>query len=278
MKHFFALLTFSAALAAAAPAHATEATFEHDLTVNGRVDLSVATGSGSIQLTTGPAGRVHVFARVKSGWGASDDAVREIVAHPPIEQTGNIVRIGAGHQSFGSITIDYEVQAPADSYLDAASGSGSIADDGVGANAKLGTGSGSIRATGLQGAFTVHTGSGSIDASQTGSGDVKASTGSGSIELKSIHGGLVAQTGSGNIKIDGVPAGPWRIATGSGSVELWTGNAAFNVDASTGSGSVRTDREISAEGSIEHHHIKGRIGSGGPIVHIATGSGSIRIH
>jgi len=264
--------------AATVPARATEATFQRDLTITGRVDLTVHTGSGYIHLTTGPAGRVHIFARVKSGWGTNDAMVQEIAAHPPIQQTGNIVRIGAGHQNLGNVSIDYEIQAPPDAYLDAASGSGSVTDDGVGANARLSTGSGSIHATGLQGGFTVQTGSGNIDAAQTSPGDVKAETGSGSIELKNLHGGLRAGTGSGNIKVDGTPAAFWRISTGSGSVELWTGNAALTLDAGTGSGSIHCDREIVSQGTMDHHHLKGAIGGGGPMVHIGTGSGSIRIH
>ncbi len=261
----------------AAPARATEATFERDLTVNGRVDLSVTTGSGSIHLTVGPAGRVHVFGRVKSGWGGSDAKVREIAANPPIEQTGNIVRVGLKHQNLNNISIDYEVQAPPDAFLDAASGSGNVTDDGVGANAKLSTGSGSIHATGLQGGFSLQTGSGNIYAEQAGAGDVKAGTGSGSIELKNLRGGLRADTGSGNIKVAGTPTAPWRIQTGSGSVELWTGSAALTLDAGTGSGNVHCDREIVSQGTLEHHHVKGNIGGGGPMVHVGTGSGNIRI-
>lgn len=263
---------------AAGPAHATEATFERDLTVNGRVDLSVTTGSGNIHLTVGPAGRVHVFGRVKAGWGGSDERVREIAANPPIEQTGNIVRVGLRHQNLNNISIDYEVQAPPDAFLDAASGSGNVTDDGVGANAKLSTGSGSIHATGLQGGFSLQTGSGNIYAEQAGAGDVKAGTGSGSIELKNLHGGLHANTGSGNIKAAGTPAAPWRIHTGSGNVELWTGSAALTLDAGTGSGNVHCDREIVSQGTVDHHHVKGNIGGGGPVVHVGTGSGNIRIH
>src|ERR1700735_2449482 len=155
MRHFLAGITALLALAAtlAVPAQATEATFERDLTVSGRVDLAINNGSGFIHLTNGPAGHVHIFARVHSSWGSSDDAVQEIAAHPPIQQTGNIVRIGAIHRALNNVSVDYEIQAPPDTYLDAASGSGNITDEGVGANAKLSTGSGSIQATGLQSGF-----------------------------------------------------------------------------------------------------------------------------
>lgn len=271
-------IVFALGLAlAAVPAFAAEASFDRNLTVNGRVDLTVSTGAGHIHLTTGPAGQVHISGHVRSNWGASDDQVRNITDHPPIQQTGNIIRIG--HQmNLHNISIDYDIQAPADSYLEAGTGSGEIEVDGVGTNARLHTGSGRIHAVGLHGGFSAGTGSGSIYAEQTGDGDVKAETGSGSIELRSIRGGLIAHTGSGSIKAEGTPTGQWKLHTGSGSVEVWTGTAGITLDASTGSGGIHTDREISTEGNIGRHHVTGRIGGGGPTVQIGTGSGGIHVH
>jgi hypothetical protein len=276
MKHF--LVAATALALAAVPALASEATFERNLTVSGRVELSVSTGSGNIHLTLGSGNQVHIFGRVKSGWGGSEERVREIAANPPIEQTGNIVRIGARHENLHNISIDYEIQAPANAYLDAASGSGNVEDDGIGENAKLSTGSGNIHATGLHGGFSVGTGSGNIYAEQTGEGDVKAETGSGNIELRNLHGGLRASTGSGNIKAGGTPSANWHIATGSGNVEFWAGSAALTLDASTGSGSIHTDREMQTQGSTDKHHLTGKLNGGGPTVRIETGSGDIRVH
>ena len=276
MKH---LLAVTAALALAAlPALASEATFERTLSVSGKVELSVSTGSGNIHLTPGSGNRVHIFGRVKSNWGASEERVREIAAHPPIEQTGNIVRIGGHHENLHNISIDYEIEVPAETYLEAGSGSGNITDDGVGENAKLSTGSGDIHATGLHGGFSAGTGSGNIYVEQTGEGEVKAETGSGNIELKNLHGGLRAHTGSGNIKAGGTPASPWHLGTGSGNVEFWAGNAAFTLDAETGSGSIHSDKEMLTQGASSRHHITGKINGGGPTVRVETGSGDIRVH
>jgi DUF4097 and DUF4098 domain-containing protein YvlB len=277
-KHLAALTAAVALATSAVAARGSEATFERDLAVNGRVELTVSTGSGTIHLTEGSGGRVHVVGHVKSNWGENDDKVKEIAEHPPVEQTGNIVQIGARHENLHNISIDYEIEAPANAFLNAATGSGSVIDDGVGAEAKLSTGSGGIHATGLQGGFSVDTGSGNIYAEQTGDGDVKAETGSGSIELRNLHGAVKAQTGSGSIKAGGTPSGPWRLATGSGSVELWSGNAGMTLDASTGSGSIHCDREIAGQVSLEKHHLSGKIAGGGPTVRIETGSGSIQIH
>ncbi|HEY1161005.1 MAG TPA: DUF4097 family beta strand repeat-containing protein [Terracidiphilus sp.] len=276
MKHVF-LATAVLALAAV-PVLANEATFERNLTVNGRVELSVATGAGNVHLTQGSGNQVHIFGKVHSNWGGNEDKVRQLAANPPIEQTGNIVRIGARHENLHNISIDYEIQAPADAYLDAASGSGNVTDDGVGENAKLSTGSGNIHATGLHGGFSAGTGSGNIYVEQTGQGDVKAETGSGNVELKNLNGGLRAHTGSGDIKVSGSPSAEWKIGTGSGSIELWPGKAGFTLDASTGSGRISSDPEMTVQGSFDRHHMTGKVGGGGPTVRVETGSGDIRVH
>ena len=263
---------------AAVPALATEATFERNLTVNGHVELTVSTGSGHIHITHGSGDRVHIFGRVKSNWGSNDEKVQEIAKNPPIEQTGSIIRIGQHHENYHNISIDYDIEAPANAFLEANSGSGDISDDGVGQNAKLGTGSGSIHATGLQGGFTVNTGSGNIYAEQTSQGDVKAQTGSGNVELKNLNGSLHAGTGSGDIKVGGTPTSDWKLHTGSGSVEYWASNAAFTLDASTGSGSIHSDPEMTVQGSFDKHHMVGKVHGGGPTVRIETGSGDVKVH
>lgn len=279
MKSFFyATAILAGVVIAAAPARAAEAAFDRNLTFNGRADLTIANGSGSIHLTAGPAGQIHISGRVRTDWGNNENRVREVAAHPPIEQTGNIVRIGAHRANMQHISIDYEIQAPADAYLAVSNGSGSVTIDGVDANAKLETGSGSIHATGLRGGFSASTGSGGIYAEQIGEGDVRAEAGSGDIELRNIDGALHAQSGSGSIKVGGKPAGPWKIETGSGSVEISTGGAAFTLDASCGSGGIHSDLSVATQGSQNKHHLAGKVNGGGPLVKIETGSGSIRIH
>jgi hypothetical protein len=270
---------FAAALAIVAlPALAVEATFDRNLQFGGRAELTVNTGSGNIHITRGGAGQIHVWGRVHGGWGVGEDRVRQVAANPPIEQTGNIVRIGGHHENLRNISIDYEIQAPEDTILEAGSGSGDLKIENVGQNAKLSTGSGNIHAAGLHGAFIAGTGSGDIWIEQAGEGDVKAHTGSGSIELRNIRGALRADTGSGDIRIGGAPTQPWKISTGSGSVDLWPSNAPLTLDASTGSGSIHADRGMTTQGTSDRHHITGKINGDGPTVRVSTGSGDIRVH
>jgi beta-lactamase regulating signal transducer with metallopeptidase domain len=265
-------------LAPRAAQEARQLSFDRTLSVSGAAQLEVSTGSGNIHVTRGAGSQIQIHGRIHVNHEGSEEQARQIAANPPIEQSGDTIRVGKHQEHWRGISIDYQIEAPAGTLLAANSGSGDIVDEGVGQNAKLQTGSGDISASGLQGPFSVMTGSGNITAEQTGEGDVVAQTGSGNIELKEIHGGFRGQTGSGDIKASGTPSASWHLQTGSGSIELQTGNAPITLDASTGSGSVNTEHEMMVQGSLDRHHIKGTLNGGGPTVRLETGSGDIQIH
>jgi beta-lactamase regulating signal transducer with metallopeptidase domain len=252
--------------------------FDRTLSVSGTTQLEVSTGSGNIHITHGSGNQIRIHGQIHVKHGDSEEQARQIVATPPIEQSGDMIRVGQRQEHWRGISIDYQIEAPADTLLTANSGSGDIVDEGVGQNAKLQTGSGDISATSLEGPFMVKTGSGNIVAKQTGQGDVIAETGSGDIELKDIHGSFHGQTGSGNIKASGTPSASWTLQTGSGNLELWTGNAPLTLDASTGSGSVTSEHEMMVQGTFDHHHLRGTLNGGGPTIRVQTGSGDIQIH
>jgi DUF4097 and DUF4098 domain-containing protein YvlB len=254
-------------------------TFDRTLSVSGETQLMVSTGSGNIHLTRGSDSQIHIHGLIQVNRDGSEEQAREIAANPPIEQTGNVIRVGPQHEEhWEGISVNYDIEAPAGTLLGATSGSGNIVDESVGRNAKLQTGSGDITASSLQGPFVLRTGSGNITAEQTGEGDVKAETGSGNIEIKDVHGSFYAQTGSGDIKATGTPSAQWTLQTGSGNIDLWPGSAPLTLDGSTGSGSVITDHEMLVQGSLDRHHIKGNLNGGGPLVRVQTGSGEIHVH
>jgi beta-lactamase regulating signal transducer with metallopeptidase domain len=257
-------------------ADAAETTFDRNLTFSGKLDLSVSTGAGSITITRGAANQIHIHGIVKMNHNGDPAQVQQIAANPPIEQQGNTIRIGGHQENMRDVSISYEIEAPADTALNAATGSGNITDTGVGQDAKLTTGSGNIMATGIDGGFKAQTGSGNIAIDGSGQGDAKAQTGSGTIDLKGVHGSLVAQTGSGTIKASGTPSSPWKLQTGSGSIELSTGNAPMDLDASAGSGSIST-QAAAMQTSADKHHMHVQLNGGGPEVRVQTGSGSIRV-
>jgi hypothetical protein len=252
--------------------------FDRTLSVSGAAQFAVSTGSGDIHVTRSSGNQIRIHGLIHVSHEGSEEQARQIAANPPIEQNGDLVRVGQHQEQWRGISIDYQIEAPAGTVLAANSGSGNIVDEGVGHNAKLQTGSGDIRASSLDGPFMVKTGSGNIVAEQSGPGDVVAETGSGDIELKNIHGGFHGQTGSGEIKASGTPSASWTLQTGSGNIELWTGNAPLTLDASTGSGSVTTEHEMMMQGALDHHHVRGTLNGGGPTIRVQTGSGDIHIH
>ena len=262
---------------------ASDGTFDKTLHVSGTPTLSVNTGSGYIHVTPGSDNEIHIIGHVHAGrWGGGDgspeERVKEVVANPPIEQSGNTITVGK-HMSYHNISIDYEVTTPKGTNLEASSGSGDLRISDLGGSLKANTGSGSIEANGLSGRVTLETGSGDIRADMHAAPDVKAQTGSGNIRLRGVNGGLFAGTGSGDIEIDGQPGSNWKLETGSGSVTLNTGGTAkFSLDATTGSGTIHSDTPITVHGSLERHHIMGDVNGGGVTVRVETGSGDIRIH
>ena len=280
-----ALATAATLALAAATAFAADGNFVRTLNVSGSPNVSVSTGSGYIHLNPGSGNQVNIVAHLRSshGWMSGgndvDSRIQQIVNNPPIVQNGNEITIGERHNNdlYRNISIDYDITLPKASAINAATGSGDVQIQDVGANIKAQSGSGSVRAHGIQGPATLGTGSGDIELQQTGPGDVKAETGSGSIRLNGLSGALKASTGSGDIEAAGQPTTDWKLSTGSGSVRLAVGNAHFNLDADTGSGTINVSQPITMQGSLNKHHVSGVVNGGGPTIRIGTGSGDIQI-
>jgi hypothetical protein len=322
-----AALALTMALAASAACSAqdryAEGSFDRTLKVSGAVDLTVATGAGSITVRPGDNSSVHVSAkiRVNEGWhislGEAQDKVKRLEANPPIEQNGNTIRIGEirDEDLRRNVSISYEVSTPADTRLRSSSGSGSqtiegmkgpaeistgsgglhisriggevrantgsgsITLDDVNGSVRASTGSGSIHANGIAGGLTARTGSGTVELSQTAAGDVDIETGSGGVELRGANGRVRVHAGSGSLHAEGKPTGDWDLHTASGSVTLrLPADAAFNLEASTGSGNISTTHELTVTGVVGgRHELHGKAHGGGPVISAHTSSGSIRV-
>ncbi len=281
--------------------YAAEGHFDRTLQVSGSVNLDVTTGSGDIKVTTGSSNQVVVHGTVHSNnwiFGNNGDAVRQVESNPPIQQSGNSIRIGYNLPSDVSrhASIDYEITVPPDTALQAHSGSGNVEVAGIrspaqvttgsgdirghdlGRGLKAQTGSGNIRVEDTAAPLDAQTGSGDIEASLTGSGDINAHTGSGTIQLRGVKGGLKAQTGSGNIEADGAVAGPWELHSGSGNVRLAVGSSTgFNLNVHTSSGSIHSELPITVQGSMGEKQLSGTVKGGGPTVEVSTSSGDIEI-
>ena len=305
----------------AAPARAVEGHFARTLQVSGAVELEVQTGSGNIDVRTGDSSTVRITGTIRSsdGWFGGSDAeekVHYLEANPPIEQHGNIIRIGhiEDRDLTRNISISYEIVAPVETRLrsssgsgeqdvsglrgpvEASSGSGSlrltnigdmvrastgsghISVEGVKGAVRASTGSGEILATGVAGGLHASTGSGSVTLRQTAPGDVEVSTGSGTLQLEGVHGAVRAQTASGNILVEGEGQDSWRLSTASGNVTVrLPAQQGFTLHARTVSGTVHTAREMTVQGTIGKHELEGRVGDGGFALDVSTVSGSIRV-
>jgi DUF4097 and DUF4098 domain-containing protein YvlB len=302
-KLFVVVVVAALAAFSAARLHASDAegSFDRTLKVTGTVDLDVTTGSGNISIRQGGAGAVHVVGRIKAhnGWGSRDaeSRVRALEANPPIEQSGNTVRIGhiGDSELRRNVSISYELEVPADTRLHAQTGSGNEAITGITGPLNLNTGSGNIAVTGgtevrantgsgdvrlesINGSVRANTGSGNVRVEQSLLTDVKLNTGSGNIVASSVRGPLTVETGSGDIRVEGTQAGDWKLEAGSGTINVrLPADAAFDFYAHTGSGHIDSQHPITMTGSLNRHELRGKVRGGGPLLQARTGSGNINI-
>jgi len=301
---------------------AAEGSFERTLKVTGPVELDVSTPSGHIDVRTGDSSTVRIRGtiRASSGRWLSSDAdaernVRYLESNPPIEQSGNYVKIGhtEDRELMRNVSISYDLVVPAETRLRSSTGSGSQSIAGLRGPVKAGTGSGNlriddigdqleahtgsgnieirsvkgrlhaqtgsgpIRATDIAGGFVATTGSGDVRLEQSSPGDGKVDTGSGTVEIHGLRGGLRVETGSGGINVAGEPTGDWSLHTGSGGVIVRVpSEAAFDVDAHTSSGHISSSHSITAQ-TIGRGELRGKVGQGGVRLELRTGSGNIQI-
>lgn len=302
-----------------AAAQATEGSFDRTLKVSGPVDLEIRSGSGSIRVVPGAGDAVRVSARIRAGWSwfsrNAAQRIREIERNPPIEQSGNLIRVGrqTDHQLFRNISITYDVTVPAQTTVDARSGSGSVdvgdlegpveAHSGSGSivvgrvagavvastgsggidvrgarSLEARAGSGSIEATGIGGPVTAHSGSGGVHVEHVGQGDLDVSSSSGSVTVTGIDGAARVSSSSGGVDVEGRPAGPWTIHSSSGTVVLrLPPNAAFDLDARVSSGGIDLSHPVTVSGRVDRRHVQGKVRGGGSLVEVHTSSGGIRI-
>jgi Putative adhesin len=294
-------------------------TFDRELAVTGPVVLEVMNGSGDVQIVPGASGSVHVHGefRVRTMllWGNVQQRTTELTQHPPIEQEGNLIRIGQGRQTRGDLTVNYTITVPAETELRGTMGSsdlqvrgihgparltigsGNVTAEQIGEDTQVTAGSGDIRLRNIQGEVQVTTGSGDVQLSDvhgeirvhTGSGDITierpgntitAGAGSGDVVLRGISGDARVKTGSGDITVDGDPAGTsyWEFHTGSGEVGVHVPSASsFRFYARTSSGKIATAIPMVVEQQLKHE-LHARVNDGKGRVEVETSSGDISVN
>jgi hypothetical protein len=234
---------------------------DRKFTVSGPVRIELVNGSGTSQVSAGPAGEVQVHAEFRAKSRLFQDGQRNldrIVANPPISQEGNFIRIGGGGEHFGSVVVNYTITVPTDAEIHATGGSGTIQVMGIKGPATFTVGSGEITAENIGGDVQAIAGSGNVELSQI-QGQVQATAGSGDLKLSGIHGDIRAQTGSGEIEIN-QPGD--SVVANSGSGSIMVGQVSTDLRLHTTSGDVTVEGNPQASAYWE----------------VRTSSGSVSLH
>ena len=260
-----------------------EGTFERTLAVGGPVTLDIRTGSGSIEIHSGPVNSVRIVGRVRGGrsWFFDDDddveeRIRQIEEAPPITQNGDAVRVGPvdSDRLYRNISISYDVTVPMETRLQSRTGSGSQTITGLSGPVDVSTGSGGVTLRGIQRDVRASTGSGSMQIEDVGS--FIGRTGSGGITASAVRGAVDARSGSGHIDVKQTGEADVSVVTGSGGIDVTGAHRA--VHARAGSGTIEIEGRPAGNWDVE-------TGSGGIRIdfpedsafdlNVRTGSGSI---
>jgi Putative adhesin len=260
---------------------------EKRFTVSGTPELHLTTFDGSIEIRSGEGKGVLVEIEKRGPTKEAIDQLRvetrqdgdriEIEVKRPAHE---VVFFGVGHLSPTARLI---VTMPRDGNVVAKSGDGSIRIEHVHGRLDLKTSDGSIRATDIAGQLTLVTGDGSVTLDDVG-GDLDVDTSDGSVSVAGKPAGLKLHTGDGSITFRAAPGtsmkDDWSITTGDGGVSVYLpSDFGAEVDAHTGDGSIRSELGIATDdgGEQARRTLKGKLGSGGKLLRIRTGDGSIRL-
>ena len=197
------LLVHGALLLAPSRAWTADSTFERTLSVSAPVRLEVSNGSGSVDIRGSADGKVHIFGKVTGGWslfGSSEKSVQDVVSSPPIEQHDNVVRIGKNASWLKNVSIDYNIEVPHDTEIDAGVASGGITVDNVRGPVKASSASGYVHVYRVERDTQLSAASGSIDTSGIG-GILRVSSASGDVAVADVRGDLKVNAASGSIRV-----------------------------------------------------------------------------
>jgi len=262
-----------------------ETTFTWSRQMASGATLTISNGDGPIDVRES-AGNLVVVRAVKDP--RSRGSTRDVAFD--VRETGDNVEIctlygdqrSCRDRSGGRNTggrVEYTVSIPRSLRLRVATGNGEISIERAGGDVTASTGNGGVHVGATAGRVNVSTGNGDIQIDGA-SGSVSASTGTGRISVLTARGSVNANTGTGDIdvRIKGPIDGDMRFISGSGSIHLaLPGDFNGRIDATSGNGTLRSDFEISVVGRLSAQHVRGTIGTGGPLIRMSTGSGMIEL-
>lgn len=258
--------------------------------VTGVADVRVATFDGSIRVQSWDKPEV-VIEIEKSG--PSKEAIQGLVVSA--SHTGNIVELEVKRprsESFSGLGIHRSANArlivsvPRTTNVRARTGDGAIDVERVTGRLELRSGDGSIRASEISGDVTVDTGDGAVTVTDA-EGSIAVDTGDGSISVSGRLGVVKLHTGDGSVSYRAAPGSRmtdnWEITTGDGAVSLYLpAEFSARIDAHTGDGRITNDLSVDQVEKSDNEErrrrtLRGSLGSGGRLLRVRTGDGSIRL-
>lgn len=156
---------------------------------------------------------------------------------------------------------------------------GSIRLDGTTGNADLKTSGGHITVGQVDGNIEAHTSGGNITVAR-GSGSVNARTSGGNIRIDEVYGALTAGTSGGDIRayIVAQPETDCSLTTSGGSITVMVNpSLALTLDVRASGGSIETEVPVTVRGHLSKSKLEGDINGGGPLLHLRSSGGSIRL-
>jgi hypothetical protein len=270
--------------------------------VSGREDLefkwSKQLGAGATLVIRNPSGPITV--RQATGNRVEISAVKRLRGRArasdigfDVRETSDQVEICAlfgdqescrdrGPRSSDNVrgSVEFTVLLPPNARLRAATGNGAIAIERAGAEVSAATGNGEIKIGETTGRVDASTGNGDVQVAGA-NGPVNVSTGNGRVYVRTARGSVDASTGNGDIdvSIKSLPIDTdMKFSSGSGGIHIGLPSE-FNgrIDATTGNGTLRSEFDIAIVGRLDAHHVRGTIGSGGPLLRLVTGNGVIEL-
>ena len=305
------------AFAGCAMGPAASGSFDRTLTVSGPIRLELNNTSGNVAISGSSDKKVHIHADARaSGFGfeSPDKRMQQLLANPPIEQHGDVIRIGEEMRHIRNVSISYVIEVPHETEIvssvlsgvqaiqdvrgpvnaKAASGSirvnhierqtqlsslsGSIRADNIGDDLRANSASGSVTVSNVKGDVRISALSGSTQIMKPG-GRVEASTASGNVDVEGATSDVKANAASGRVSVNGNPgtSSYWDLKTASGTVQLGVpSNANFHLSAEAVSGEIKSDVPVVVEEQGKHS-LRARVGTGGGRVEVHTISGEIRL-
>ena len=262
---------------------------EKRFSLKGVPDLHLATFDGSIELRSSDQRDVVVEIEKRGATKEDVDALQvtssqegnRILVEVKRPRTETFSGFGFHHSSSARLIVSVPHRAD----VNARTGDGSIRVDGLNGKIDLHTGDGSIRAANVAGELRLHTGDGSITVERS-EGTLDLDTGDGGVDVSGKLTAVKMHTGDGSITYRAEPgtvmSDAWEITTGDGGVALYLpSDFGADVDARTGDGSIANDLDVNSDGqgdrSENRRSLRGRLGSGGKLLRIRTGDGSIRL-